>query len=64
MASVGRIYGVKRACSRRDKSEVNSTGSTRELHVKLFPLSVGEVRGLPSVAVKCVDIKKNTSGEG
>ena len=27
-------------------------------------LSAGEERGIPSVAVKCVDIGKNTSGEG
>ncbi len=39
-------------------------GSTRELHLKLLPLSIGEVIGIPSVAVKCVDIRKNTSGEG
>ncbi len=64
MASVVRIYRVERACSRRDKSDVKSTGSTRELNLKLFPLSVGEVVGIPCVAVKCVDIRKNTSGEG
>ncbi len=39
-------------------------GSTHELHLKLFFLSVGEVAGIPSVAVKCVDIRRNTSGEG
>ena len=38
-------------------------GSTPELHLKLFFLSAGEVDGIPSVAVKCVDIRKNTSGE-
>ena len=27
-------------------------------------LRVGEVNGIPSVAVKCVDIGRNTSGEG
>ena len=31
---------------------------------KLYSLSVGGVSGIPSVAVKCVDIRKNTSGEG
>ena len=31
---------------------------------KLFSWSAGEVSGIPSVAVKCVDIRKNTSGEG
>ena len=39
-------------------------GSTHELPLKLFLLSVGEVNGIPSVAVKCVDIGRNTSGEG
>ena len=35
-----------------------------ELPVILFSLSVGEGSGIPSVAVKCVDIRRNTSGEG
>ena len=39
-------------------------GSTHELLPKLYPLSIGEASGIPSVAVKCVDIRKNTSGEG
>ena len=39
-------------------------GSTPELHLKLSYLSTGEVSGIPSVAVKCVDIRRNTSGEG
>ena len=51
-------------CRRRDKSDVKTTGSTRNLRLKLFPLSVGEVNGIPSVAVKCVDIGRNTGGEG
>ena len=38
--------------------------STPELHKKLHILSAGEVSGIPSVAVKCVDIRRNTSGEG
>ena len=46
------------------KSDVKSMGSTHKLHLKLFFLSVGEVDGIPSVAVKCVDIRRNTSGEG
>ncbi len=53
-----------RACSREGKSDVKSTGSTRELHLKLLFLSIGEAIGIPSVAVKCVDIRRNTSGEG
>ena len=34
------------------------------LHLKLHFLRVGEVSGIPGVAVKCVDIGRNTSGEG
>ena len=51
-------------CRREDKSDVKITGSTCDLHLKLFFLSVGEVIGIPSVAVKCVEIGRNTSGEG
>ncbi len=43
---------------------VKSLGSTQELHPKLVLLSSGEESGIPGVAVKCVDIGKNTSGEG
>ena len=43
---------------------MKSMGSTPELHLKLYLLSAGEVDGIPCVAVKCVDIRKNTSGEG
>ncbi len=39
-------------------------GSTCRLHLKLIFLSIGEESGIPSVAVKCVDIRRNTSGEG
>ena len=46
------------------KLVVKSLGSTEELQLKLLPLSVGGESGIPSVAVKCVDIRKNTSGEG
>ena len=44
--------------------EVKPTGSTRELLSKLFFLRVGEVSGIPGVAVKCVDIGRNICGEG
>ena len=43
---------------------MKSMGLTHKLHLKLYLLSAGEVDGIPSVAVKCVDIRKNTSGEG
>ena len=39
-------------------------GSTHNVHLKLQFLSEVEVSGIPSVAVKCVDIRRNTSGEG
>ena len=35
-----------------------------ELLLILESLSAEEVSGIPSVAVKCVEIGKNTSGEG
>ena len=43
---------------------MKSPGLTRELLWKLVFLSVGEVSGIPGVVVKCVDIRKNTGGEG
>ena len=43
---------------------VKSGGSTPKLLSKLRILSDGEAGGIPSVAVKCVDIGRNTSGEG
>ena len=39
-------------------------GSTVELHLKLVDLSAGEESGIPGVAVECVEIGRNTSGEG
>ena len=50
---------------RRDcKLDVKYRSLTAELHLKLTFLSAVEVSGIPSVAVKCVDIRRNTSGEG
>ncbi len=49
---------------REIKLVVKSLGLTEELKIKLIFLSVGEESGIPSVAVKCVDIRRNTSGEG
>ncbi len=49
---------------REIKFVVTSRGLTEELQLKLIFLSVGEESGIPSVAVKCVDIRRNTSGEG
>ena len=39
-------------------------GLTHNLLLKLFFLSSAEVDGIPGVAVECVDIGRNTSGEG
>ena len=49
---------------REIKLVVKSLGSTEELQLKLIFLSAGEESGIPSVAVKCVDIRKNIGGEG
>ncbi len=57
------LLGVKRA-RRYRVSDVKSHCSAAELHSKLRNLSTGEESGILGVAVKCVDIKKNTSGEG
>ena len=45
-------------------SDVKARGSTTEVHPKLRNSSAGEESGILGVAVKCVDIKKNTGGEG
>ena len=39
-------------------------GLTHSLHLKLYVLRMGEVNGIPGVAVKCLEIGRNTSGEG
>ena len=38
-------------------------GLTSALLPRLPGLSTGEVSGIPSVAVECVDIRRNTGGE-
>ena len=45
-------------------SNVKAHDSTVEWHSKLPDLSTGEESGILGVAVKCVDIKRNTGGEG
>ncbi len=45
-------------------SEVKSTGLTRGVPLKREGLSMTEADGIPGVAVKCVDIRRNTGGEG
>ncbi len=43
---------------------VKFPGLTGGLQLKLVSLSTGEDGGIPGVAVKCVDIGRNTGGEG
>ena len=43
---------------------MKAQGLTLEVHLKLRDLSMGEGSGIPGVAVKCVDIRRNTGGEG
>ena len=43
---------------------VKCRGSTPELRAKLWFLSEVEAGGIPGVAVKCIEIGRNTSGEG
>ncbi len=45
-------------------SGVKAHGLTVERHSKLGDLSTGGESGILGVAVKCVDIKKDTGGEG
>ncbi len=44
--------------------DVKAQGLTLELHSKLINSSKGEEIGISSEAVKCIDIGRNTSGEG
>ena len=46
------------------KFDVKAPSSTRELHWILLGLRIGGEIGILGVAVKCVDIERNTSGEG
>ncbi len=58
-----RIYWESKERSRSFKSDVKAVGLTGVVHWKLGDLSAEEESGTPCVAVKCVDIWKNTSGE-
>ncbi len=42
----------------------NTSTLTQVMLRKLIYLSAGEESGIPSVAVKCVDIRRKISGEG
>ncbi len=43
---------------------MKTQGSTLGLHRKVFNWRGGEASGIPSVVVKGVDMRRNTSGEG
>ena len=58
------ITGRKAHVGGSFKSGVKSQSSTLELPLILGILSMEEVSGIPSVEVKFVDIRRNTSGEG
>ncbi len=45
-------------------SDVKAHRSTMKVHLKLQDWSTGGESGILGVAVKCVDIKKNTGSEG
>ncbi len=64
MGIVVRVYWEEEAGSRAKKADVKCGGSTPELPLKLLGVSNGEAGGIPSGAVKCVDSRRNTSGEG
>ena len=58
------IFAFRNKVKRTGKLEVKTMGSTHKLLSKLLALSSAEVGGIPGVAVECVDIGRNTSGEG
>ena len=58
------IIGRKEMRRRFCKSGVKYLCLTEELHWKLQELRERKVSGIPGVAVKCVDIGRNTRGEG
>ena len=43
---------------------MKTMGLTHNVQLKLSGLSEVEVGGIPGVAVKCVEMGRNTSGEG
>ncbi len=59
-----RIDWEEREVRRHGKPDMKDRGPTAGLHWELPGWSAGEVGGIPSVAVKCVDIRRTTSGEG
>ncbi len=58
------MYWAESERRRLLRSEGKALGVTEEVHRKPGDLSAEEDSGTPCVAVECVDIRKNTSGEG
>ena len=56
------FIGRKTLVGGHAKSDVKSPGLTGRVRRKLECSSVGEESGIPGVAVKCVDIGRNTCG--
>ncbi len=59
-----RIYWAQSERRRLFRSDGKDFGLTEEVHRKPGDLSAEEDSGTQCVAVECVDIWKNTSGEG
>ncbi len=59
-----RIDWAERGRRRRVKPGVKARGPTPGLLLELRGWSAGGAGGIPGVAVKCVDIRRNTGGEG
>ena len=58
------ITGRKGRVGGADKRAVKARGSTPGRPCELSRSSVVEAGGIPGVAVECVEIRKNTGGEG
>ena len=56
------IIGRKARAGGLESLWVKCRGSTRTVHWILAGLSAAEGGGIPGVAVKCVDIRRNTCG--
>eukprot|EP01024_Parvocaulis_polyphysoides_P033852 TRINITY_DN2_c0_g1_i3.p3 TRINITY_DN2_c0_g1~~TRINITY_DN2_c0_g1_i3.p3 ORF type:complete len:107 (-),score=4.12 TRINITY_DN2_c0_g1_i3:868-1188(-) len=57
------ITGRKASVGGSQKSVVKAQGQTLEQQQKLSSLSLVEAEGILTVAVKCVDSRRNTRGE-
>lgn len=57
------FIGRKGGVGGKESQFVKARGSTSELRLKLPFLRVGGENRIPQVAVKCVDMWKNTGGE-